>query len=483
MSIGSIVAFLSCAFVAWIGYSLLGWRLVIRLLERVPRPRFEHFIALRHLRGNRHGYITAIGILSVLGISFSSCSLCTVLSVMGGFTGDLRDKIFQTNAHVLVDGFGSDLERYEPLLDKIRAVPGVVAATPVLQGDMMMNSRTNTRGIVLKGIDTQTFGKTSSVLDQLEKGKLSYLDDNEALFEMVRAKRAKLYGSVFGDTDTSHAGTDTPASGGENGPKQRVLPVIIVGKELAEALYLYDGAEVNIVAPLGDIGPTGPIPKSRPFRVGGVFFSGMYQFDNMYVYTSLAAAQKFLRKEGLVSEIQISVTDPEKADMVAAAMRLAVGDKLRVRTWGQLNAELFSALKLEKIIMFLVLSLAILVASFCIVATLTMLVLEKSAEVSVMMTLGATAANVRRVFLFEGLLIGGVGAAAGVLLGLQLCTALITIGFPLDPEVWYIDQLPVRMDFREFLSVGLAAFAITQLATLLPARQAAKLRPVEGLKL
>ncbi|MCU0662837.1 MAG: ABC transporter permease [Myxococcota bacterium] len=473
---------MSAAILGWLGVSLLAWRFAVRLLDRMRRPKFENFVAVRHLRGHKHGYLTAIGILSVLGISMSSCSLCTVLSVMGGFTGDLRDKIFQTNAHVLVDGFGSDLENYGPLLTQIRQVPGVVNATPVLQGDMMMNSRTNTRAIVLKGIDTKTFSKTSSVLSGLEKGKIEYLDDSQALFDMVRARRAKLYGAVFGDTDTN-AGAKGKAEPDKEGAKDRVLPAIIVGKEIADALYLYDGAEVNIIAPLGDIGPTGPIPKSRPFRVGGVFFSGMYQFDNMYVYMGLEAAQKFLRKDGLASEIQVALADPDKADEVAGAMRALLGSKLRVRTWGQLNAELFSALKLEKIVMFLVLSLAILVASFCIVATLTMLVLEKSAEVAVMMTLGATADKVRRIFLFEGLLIGGVGTAAGVCVALMLCTAMAVIGFPIDPEVWYIDQLPVRMDPREFLSVGVAAFTITQLATLLPARQAAKLRPVEGLKL
>jgi lipoprotein-releasing system permease protein len=473
---------MAAAVLGWLGVSLLGWRLAVRWIDRMRSLRFERFVAVRHLRGHKHGYLTAIGMLSVLGISLSSCSLCTVLSVMGGFTGDLRDKIFQTNAHVLVDGFGSDLENYTPLLERIRKVKGVVAATPVLQGDMMMNSRTNTRAIVLKGIDTKSFGETSSVLSRLEKGKIEYLDDHQALLDMVSQRRAKLYGAVFGDTDTSPE--DSPnAEPDKNEFKQRILPVILVGKELADALYLYDGAEVNIVAPLGDIGPTGPIPKSRPFRVGGVFFSGMYQYDNLYVYTSLSAAQKFLRKDGLVSEIQVAVAHPDRADEVAEALRASLGGQLRVRTWGQLNAELFSALKLEKIVMFLVLSLAILVASFCIIATLTMLVLEKSPEVAVMMTLGATGNKVRRIFLFEGLLIGGVGTAAGVFVALLLCTALLVIGLPIDPEVWYIDKLPVRMDPREFLAVGLAAFTITQLATILPARQAAKLRPVEGLKL
>jgi lipoprotein-releasing system permease protein len=213
-----------------------------------------------------------------------------------------------------------------------------------------------------------------------------------------------------------------------------------------------------------------------------VFFSGMYEYDSLYVYTSLKAAQKYMRKGDRVSEIHVAVRNPEQVDKVAPLIARAVGPSLRVRTWAELNAGLFSALALEKIVMFILLSLAILVASFCIIATLTMLVLEKGPEVSTLMTLGATAGDIRAVFRFEGLLIGLVGTISGLAVGLGLCLTLEKVGLNIDPEVWYLERLPIQISALEFTAVGLASLLITQLATLYPAHAAAKLTPVEGLK-
>jgi lipoprotein-releasing system permease protein len=208
----------------------------------------------------------------------------------------------------------------------------------------------------------------------------------------------------------------------------------------------------------------------------------MYEFDSLYAYVTLETAQKFLRKGDRISEIDVAVADAERADVVAAEIAKALGPGQRVRPWQEINASLFSALKLEKIVMFIFLSFAILVASFCIIATLTMLVLEKGGEISVLMTLGATPGDVRRIFWFEGCLIGVVGTVSGLLVGFGLCLTLKHVGLPIDPDVWYIDKLPVKISGLEFLFVGLASLAITQLATLYPTHVAAGLRPVEGLK-
>jgi lipoprotein-releasing system permease protein len=367
---------------------------------------------------------------------------------------------------------------------------------------MMMNSRTNNHAIMLKGIDPESFESVSHVLDHLEKGDIKYLANPAALFAAVQEKRRRLYGTKdksllgalnalsdinkdAGPEDTANDAATKPANVNIPPPilpGQRVLPSLIVGRELARSLRLYVGEEVSIISPLGDIGPTGPIPKVRPFRVAGVFFSGMYEFDSLFVYTSIEAAQKFMRKGNRISEIHVSVSDPENALAVTENLKKTLGSKLRVRSWAELNAALFAALKLEKIVMFIFLSMAILVASFCIVATLTMLVLEKGSEVSALMTLGASTEEVATIFRFEGLLIGLVGTISGLLVGLFLCFFLDKIGLPIDPEVWYIDKLPVEMSVVEFSLVGLASMIITQLATLYPAHAAARLTPVEGLK-
>lgn len=509
MSLLSIALYVSGMLALALLLNIGGWWAAVRALDSLGRRlRFHQFVAVRHLRGRKSGFLTAISMLSILGVSFSSCTLTTVLSVMGGFSDDLKNKILNTNAHVVVDNYGTDLgarsgedgTSWKEVLASVRGVEGVLAATPVVQSEVMMNARTNNHGIELKGIDPESFVRVSEVLHQLDEGEVEYIEHPRKLFDKVRHRRARFYGKGAdgGPDPPADAGPDPPpdagtaADGGApdtsgfipppSSPRQRVLPCVIVGRELAQSLRLYMGEEVNIVSPLGDIGPTGPIPRSRPFRVGGVFFSGMYEFDNLYVYTSIEAAQRFLNKGESISEIHVAVQDPEKAGAVASRISGALGDGLRVRAWQELNASLFSALKLEKIVMFIFLSLAILVASFCIIATLSMLVIEKESEISVLMTLGASSKGVMQIFRFEGLLIGLVGTTSGLLVGLTLSLSLKHFGFEIDPEVWYINKLPVEVSFLEFLFVGLAALAITQIATLFATLVASKPHPVEGLK-
>ncbi len=500
MDITTIVIYLVSMLAIAIFLNIGGWYLVVRIINSFgKRLKFHHFVATRHLRGRKTGFLTAIGILAILGVSFSSCTLTTVLSVMGGFSDDLKQKIISTNAHIIVDNYGSDLggsqaaessgddlrfSSWKEVLAAVEKVDGVLAATPVVQGEAMMNARTNNHGIQLKGVDPKSLERVSQVLTGLDKGKAEYITNPNALFKHVRERRARLYGFSGKKTDV-----DSDDNKKDNGfipapvnPKQRVLPAVIVGRELATSLRLYLGEEVNIISPLGDIGPTGPIPKSRPFRVGGVFFSGMYEFDSLYAYTSIEAAQEFLRKGDRISQIDVAVVDPDNAIKISTMILEELGGKLRVRPWQEINTSLFSALKLEKIVMFIFLSFAILVASFCIIATLSMLVVEKSADISILLTLGSTPSTVQKIFRFEGLLIGLVGTTGGLLVGFGLCMALKYVGLPIDPEVWYIDKLPVNISPLEFLAVGLASLCITQLATFIATWIASSPNPVEGLK-
>ena len=500
MNITTIVIYLVSMLAIAIFLNIGGWYLVVRLINSLGKQlKFHRFVAIRHLRGRKTGFLTAIGILAILGVSFSSCTLTTVLSVMGGFSDDLKQKIISTNAHVIVDNYGADIggvsaasgsdadllfSSWKEVLAAIEKVEGVRAATPVVQGEAMMNARTNNHGIQLKGVDPQSLESVSQVLTQLDKGKAEYIVNPGELFKHVRERRARLYGfsGTKADVDSKDRKKDEGFIEAPVNPKQRVLPAVIVGRELATSLRLYLGEEVNIISPIGDIGPTGPIPKSRPFRVGGVFFSGMYEFDSLYAYTSIEAAQDFLRKGDRISQIDVAVVDPDNATKVSKIILEELGGKLRVRPWQEINTSLFSALQLEKIVMFIFLSFAILVASFCIIATLSMLVIEKSADISILLTLGATPNTVQKIFRFEGLLIGLVGTIGGLLVGLGLCMALKYVGLPIDPEVWYIDKLPVNISPVEFLAVGLSSLCITQVATFIATWIASSPNPVEGLK-
>jgi lipoprotein-releasing system permease protein len=247
-------------------------------------------------------------------------------------------------------------------------------------------------------------------------------------------------------------------------------------------LRVYMGSDVDVACPMCGVGPTGPIPKMRPFRVAGHFYTGMYEFDSKLAYAALADVQRFLGMQGEVTGIEIRTATPEHARDVAAAIAGQLGPEYEVRTWEELNKSLFMALKLEKIAMFVVLTFIALVASFSIVSNLIMLVTEKGREIAILKSMGARDAAILRVFIAEGLYIGLLGLALGLAWGIGSCLLISRFGLPLDPDVYYIQKLPVVMRGGEIASVALAALGLCCLATLYPAYLASRLRPVAGLR-
>ncbi|WP_230470492.1 FtsX-like permease family protein [Lujinxingia vulgaris] len=272
-----------------------------------------------------------------------------------------------------------------------------------------------------------------------------------------------------------------PAIVGEAPEGEGRLPGLIIGTELATSLQVRLGDEVNVVTPRGEMGPSGPIPRSRPFRIVGVFYSGMYEYDANAAFTSLDDAARLLDFEGATG-VELRTADVEEVLAVGERLREIFAPELRVMDWQQMNSSLFFALKLEKIAMFLVLIFIILVASFSIVAMLIMIVIEKAREIAILKSMGASDGGIMRVFMFQGVVIGAVGAAAGLGMGLLICYLLQTVGLPLDSEVYYISTLPVEVDRLEVVAVVLSTILISFLATLYPSYQAAKMRPVEGLR-
>jgi lipoprotein-releasing system permease protein len=284
------------------------------------------------------------------------------------------------------------------------------------------------------------------------------------------------------DNDDSGDGGAMPALPGQEdeAPASRV-PGLIIGPELAKSLNVDLGDEVNVVTPNGEMGPMGPIPRSRPFKIVGIFYSGMYEFDANFAYTWLPDAKDFLAAEG-AGGIEVKTTNVETSELVATALQKSLGPSFEVLDWKELNRSLFLALKLEKIAMFVVLTFIILVASFSIVAMLIMIVIEKGREIAVMKSMGATNGGIMRTFIFQGSVIGGIGSVLGLGFGLGICWFLAEIGFPLNSEVYYISTLPVEVDPIEVVSVVVCAVAISLLATVYPAIQAAKMNPVDGLR-
>jgi lipoprotein-releasing system permease protein len=398
---------------------------------------------------------TVFTAISVFGVFLGTAAPILALSVMSGFEADLKGKIRGAKADVVVT-----VPDERPFLDwqgarkTILAVPGVSAATPYLEAEVMVRSGASPAGIVLRGIDPAT---AATVLDLGRTVRECSIDD------LAHPERVAL--DPLAPEDSKDA------------------PTIILGEELyARTLRLFPGSLVDVVCPLCKIGPSGPMPGLKQFRVAGHFYSGMYEFDSKLGYIALSEAQAFLRMPGEITGIDVRAQDPDHAPRIAAAIQSALGEGFEVRSWEELNKGLFMALRLEKIAMFVVLTFIALVASFSIVSTLIMMATEKAREVAILKAMGAEDGAVERVFIAEGLYIGIIGLVSGVATGVVGCLLIRRYGLPLPTDVYYITQLPIVMRTSEIAVVALSALVLCFLATVYPAYLASRMRPVDGLR-
>jgi len=398
---------------------------------------------------------TVFTAISVFGVFLGTAAPILALSVMSGFEADLKGKIRGAKADVVVT-----IPDDRPFLDwqaarkSILTVPGVLAATPFLEAEVMVRSGASPAGIVLRGIDPTS---AASVLDLARTTRECDIAD------LAHPERVEL-------------DPLTP----EN---QKNAPTIILGEELyMRTLRVFPGSLVDVVCPLCKMGPQGPMPGLKEFRVAGHFYSGMYEFDSKLAYVALEEAQAFLRMPGEVTGIDVRTADPDDAPRIAAAIQSRLGSGFEVQSWEDLNKGLFMALRLEKIAMFVVLTFIALVASFSIVSTLIMMATEKAREVAILKAMGAEDGAVQRVFVAEGIYIGFIGLLVGVATGIAGCLLIKRYGLPLPTDVYYITQLPVVMRTGEIATVAASALVLCFLATVYPAWLAARMRPVDGLR-
>ena len=437
----------------------LGWSLVRDARERRAYRRGELF------RRERMPATLLMTLISIGGVAIGVWALTVVLSVMSGFEADLKTKILGHNAHGMVLTYGQDaFLDWRATRQKVLGVRGVVGATPFLYNEVMLSAGQNLTGAILKGIDLDTVGTVTDLPKNVEEGKLAWLRDPAAIPVPSRDP-------------------DAPRTGAPPAAPKRVLPGIVVGRELARSLRVFVGDQVNVVSPFGDLGPAGPQPKSRPFRVAAVFYSGMYEYDSKFAYMDLAEAQRFFGTGDTITGLELRVKDVDAARATMSRVVFALGGwPFRAKDWGELNRSLFSALQMEKVVMAVILGFIVLVASFIIVATLIMLVLEKTREIAVLKSMGAGVPSVMKIFVAEGIIIGAIGTAFGLILGLGTCLLIDRVGIPLDPEVYYISNLPVLIEPTQFALAALGALLLSFLATIYPATKAARLRPVDGLR-
>jgi lipoprotein-releasing system permease protein len=458
------------------------------MLNRIEGSGAIGFVAARHVRATKSGFLTVISVLSIAGVALSCLALVVVISVMGGFGADLKRKILGNNAHISIDrdnvgGFGD----WDRVLAQVRADSGVRAASPMVSGEAMASSTSNTAGVILRGVDPDTVGQVIDLVKNVEVGDFNYLRNPAVLLDLPPDTVIGL--GPGGQAYKKGPSFSMPKELGLDDDVKDILrpkdafPGLIVGRELAKSLHVMLGDEVSLVAPLGDLGPMGVMPRTRRFRIAGIFYSGMYEYDASHVYVTLETAQEFLDLPGHITSIEATVLDAENVRPVADKVSESLKDKnLRIRDWQELNKNLFSALKLEKIATFIILVLAIIVACFCIICTLLLMVTEKSKEIAIIKALGASDRMVLAIFMLEGSVIGFMGTSFGVITGWVMCEGLKRFGVRLDPEVYYVDRLPIEVNPMDYGMIALFALAITVLATLYPAYSASRLRPVDGIR-
>jgi len=416
---------------------------------------FELTLALRYLKARRkQAFISVITVISVGGIAVGVAALIIVLAVMTGFEQDLRQKILGIRAHILVTRQPfSDVQHIllsKEVMEKIRRVKGVTGVSPFVFGQVMIRSPYRTQGIAVRGVDPKLEASVSDLQKNMVEGRLISLTRRDFKPE--------------GEEEGRYDG-------------------IIVGQEMASNLGIYVGDKVALISPFGRNLPTGPVPKLRSMVVAGIFKSGMYEFDSSLAYISLAAAQDFFDMGDKINGYEVRTENIFKARAIAQKIAEVLGSPYKATDWQDMNKNLFAAMKLEKIAMFIILALIVLVAAFNIASTLIMMVMEKNRDIGILKSMGATNGSVMAVFMIEGTLIGVVGTAIGAVAGSVISFVADKYHLiKLSGDVYYLTYLPFKMTPLDFALICVGSILLSFISTIYPSRQAARLDPVEAIR-
>jgi lipoprotein-releasing system permease protein len=410
---------------------------------------FETFVGRRYLRAKqKQAFISLITILSIAGVALGVMALIVVIAVMTGFEADLKTRILGGQPQVMImrHGGAGSFTKYREILQEVEKTPGVEAATPFIYAQIMLKSKNAASGAVLRGIDPETAGRVMETLQDI---------------------------NLPSSTAAESSQSSKPG-----------IPGIVLGSELAKNLAVVEGDAIYLISPRGMISPIGHVPTMRQFKVTGFFESGMYEYDQTFAYINIRDAQKIMRLGDSVTGLDIRVTDLYDARNIAQKITGKIGFPYWARDWMQMNRNLFKALKLERRVMFIILTLIILVAAFNIASSLIMMVMGKTRDIAILKAMGATERSVKKIFVLNGMIIGALGTLIGLGLGLVICTVLKHYNIhELAGDIYYFTtRLPVKLEFFDVASIIAAALVICFLATLYPARQAAKLNPVEAIR-
>lgn len=415
--------------------------------KSTPFGAFEWFMALRYLRARRkEGFISVIAGFSFVGIMLGVATLIIVMAVMNGFRHDLFKKILGLNGHVIVHKVGGNFDDYKDVAAKIRKLPGIKAAIPLVEGQVMVSSRVQAAGALVRGLSEQSMKTLPLIAKSIQ------------------------FGSIEGfDAQTG----------------------IAVGTRLANQLGVSLDDTLTLVSPRGATTPFGTAPRTKSYKIVALFELGMSEYDRTMIFMPLPEAQKYFSRRGIVDVLEVVVDDPEQIDTFSAAIRESAGPAIQLSDWRQRNETFFTVLAVERNVMFIILSLIILVAALNIISGMMMLVKDKSRDIAIMRTMGASRASMMRVFLITGASIGVVGTIAGLILGIIFCgyieeirqfVAWITNTTIFDPNIYYLTKLPAKIDAQETIGIVVMALVLSVVATIYPSWRASTLDPVEALR-
>jgi len=421
---------------------------------------YEFFVSLRYLRAKRKQvFVSIITFISMAGILLGVAALIIVLAVMNGFEKELRDKILGINAHIILMEYTGPMKDYARIQREVASVPGVVASTPFIYSQAMLKNGDSVSGIVMRGLSP------ADARDVINLGR------------MLEGRLENL----------SPQGRETMSVPGALAD----VPGIVLGKELARHVGASLHDAVHVVSPQGIATPLGMVPRMKKFVVVGIFESGFYEYDSTLAYTSLANSQEFLGLGDRVTGLEIKVDNIYKAREIAGAIEMKLGYPAWARDWMKMNRNLFAALRLEKRVMFIIVGLIVLVAGFNIICTLIMVVMEKTKDIAILKSMGATSKSVMKIFMLQGVIIGGIGTLLGTVLGLTVAWNIGPItrsvenlfGFKILPgDVYYLSELPALVNYEDVAIIVAGSLLVSLLATIYPARNASKLDPAEAIR-
>jgi lipoprotein-releasing system permease protein len=416
-------------------------------LQTRPFAPFEWLISLRYLRARRkEGFISVIAGFSFLGIMLGVATLIIVMAVMNGFRKELLDKILGLNGHLLVQPLESPLTDWKVVAERINTVKGIRLAAPIVEGQALATSPFGATGVLVRGIRSEDLTNITSIARNIKQGTLEGFDEGQGL---------------------------------------------AIGRRLADTLSLRAGDNVTIVAAKGALTPMGTLPRTKTYRVAAVFEIGMSEYDAAFVFMPITEAQAYFNRPNDVTAIEVYTTDPDKIEAFRKSVTEAAGRPIFMVDWRQRNATFFNALQVERNVMFLILTLIVLVAALNIISGLIMLVKDKTSDIAILRTIGATQGAIMRIFLITGASIGMVGTIIGFLVGTVICLNIesirrfiswLTNTELFSPELYFLSKLPAEMDVGETFAVVLMALTLSLLATLYPSWRAARLDPVEALR-